>query len=136
MTVNSDSTRQKWMKFAFTVTGSIFLQSYWVLDNVASHWLCLNIIYLHALHCGVKGLFKRGQILPVSNLDVVKIPRPSILKIRNSSVHLALKVSRNSGLSFLFAMELKSLCIAFFQTEKEKSTLKWAFLIQRIQKAI
>ena len=34
MTVNSDSTHQKWMKFAFIVTGSIFLQSYWVSDNV------------------------------------------------------------------------------------------------------
>ena len=34
LTINSDSTTQKWMKFAFIVTGSIFLQSYWVLDNV------------------------------------------------------------------------------------------------------
>ena len=25
---------EKWMKFAFIVTGSIFLQSYWVSDNV------------------------------------------------------------------------------------------------------
>ena len=32
--INSDSTHQKWMKFAFIVTGSIFLQSYWVSDNV------------------------------------------------------------------------------------------------------
>ena len=34
LTINSDFTHQKWMKFAFIVTGSIFLQSYWVLDNV------------------------------------------------------------------------------------------------------
>ena len=34
LTINSDSTHQKWMKFAFIVTGSIFLQSYWVSDNV------------------------------------------------------------------------------------------------------
>ena len=29
---------QKWMKFAFIVNGSIFLQSYWVSDNVATLW--------------------------------------------------------------------------------------------------
>ena len=34
LTINSDSTHQKWMKFAFIVTGSIFLQSYWVLDRL------------------------------------------------------------------------------------------------------
>ena len=38
MTVNSDSTHQKWMKFAFNVTCSIFLQSYWVSDNVIYFW--------------------------------------------------------------------------------------------------
>ena len=31
------STHQKWMKFAFIVTCSIFLQSYWVLNNVMRH---------------------------------------------------------------------------------------------------
>ena len=34
LVVNSDSTHQKWMKFTFIVTGSIFLQSQWVLDRV------------------------------------------------------------------------------------------------------
>ena len=34
LTINSDSTHQKWMKFAFTVTCSIFLHSCWVSDNV------------------------------------------------------------------------------------------------------
>ena len=34
MTINSDSAHQKWMKFAYIVTGSIFLQSYWVLNNI------------------------------------------------------------------------------------------------------
>ena len=34
LTIISDSTHQKRMKFAFIVTGSIFLQSYCVLDNV------------------------------------------------------------------------------------------------------
>ena len=32
--IDLNSTHQKWMKFAFTVTCSIFLQSYWVSDNV------------------------------------------------------------------------------------------------------
>ena len=32
--INPNSTHQKWMKFIFIVTGSIFLQSYWVSDNV------------------------------------------------------------------------------------------------------
>ena len=36
MTINSDSTHQKGMKFAFIVTGSIFLQLYCVSDNVAT----------------------------------------------------------------------------------------------------
>ena len=34
LTINSDSSHQKWMKFAFIVTGSIFLQWYRVLDRV------------------------------------------------------------------------------------------------------
>ena len=33
LTINSDSTHQKWMKFASIVTGSIFL---WVSDNMPS----------------------------------------------------------------------------------------------------
>ena len=32
--INSDSTHQKLMRFAFIVTGSIFLQWYWVSDRV------------------------------------------------------------------------------------------------------
>ena len=41
LTINSDSTHQNWIKFAFIVTCSIFLQSYWVSDNVyfnLSNW--------------------------------------------------------------------------------------------------
>ena len=34
LTINSDSTHQKWMKFAFIVTCSNFLQLYWVSDIV------------------------------------------------------------------------------------------------------
>ena len=37
MTINWDFTRQNWLKFAFIVTCSIFLQSYWVLD-IVSWW--------------------------------------------------------------------------------------------------
>ena len=51
LTMNSDSTHEKWIKFAFMVTGSIFLQSYWVSDNVMAvyignwklhNWYCHN----------------------------------------------------------------------------------------------
>ena len=43
LTVNSDSINQQWMKFAFIVTGSIILQSYWVSDNVKwmTHFLLI-----------------------------------------------------------------------------------------------
>ena len=46
LTINSDSTHQKWMKFVFIVTGSIFLQSYWVLDmkTVPFNSFAVNIV--------------------------------------------------------------------------------------------
>ena len=39
MTIDSGSTHQEWMNFAFIVTGSIFLHSYWVLDNLHRYFL-------------------------------------------------------------------------------------------------
>ena len=45
LTINSDSTHQKWMKFAFIVTCSIFLQSYWVSDIVGCLWSGLSIFF-------------------------------------------------------------------------------------------
>ena len=38
----ADSTHKKWMKFDFIVTGSIFLQSYWVSDKVFQNMQCLK----------------------------------------------------------------------------------------------
>ena len=37
--INSDSKHQEWMKFAFIVTGSIFLHSYWDSDNVLRNFV-------------------------------------------------------------------------------------------------
>ena len=53
MTINSDSTHQKWMKFAFIVTCSIFLQSYWVSDNVypVFTWPSLDFLLTTYLFC-------------------------------------------------------------------------------------
>ena len=52
LTTNSDSTHQKWMKFAFIDTCSIFLQSYWVSDNMIyvdaaaqSHNITISIFF-------------------------------------------------------------------------------------------
>ena len=43
MTINSDSTDQKYIKFAFIVTCSIFLQSYWISDDVIL--IFSNLVY-------------------------------------------------------------------------------------------
>ena len=54
LTIDSDSTHQKWMKFAFIVTCSIFFQSYWVSDIVARNLSSVREDFMTLIiHCKV-----------------------------------------------------------------------------------
>ena len=64
MTINSDSTHQKWINFAFIVTGSIFLQSYCVSDNVSGSSPCRFVCYFEFSFWKARTYFKYEKYKP------------------------------------------------------------------------
>ena len=74
LVMNSYSTLQLCMKFAYIVTGLVFLVSYWILDNVSCKWAILSpkvtviikpsVVLMKAGLCS-----KRSRFFPVQGIS-------------------------------------------------------------------
>ena len=73
-------------------------------------------------HCGVKGLYKSGQILPGSILNVIKISHPKYKDLKPSGLE-------SKWIFRFITMGLKPLLLF-----SNSSSLKWAFLILTVSK--
>ena len=109
LTINSDSTHQKWMKFAFIVTGSSFLQSYWVSDNAfpwlfqlwLSEFIPVYCLRLHSITCMQK-TWINGSFLS-SLLIIFFFPNHfSLLIVSSDGPLLIIGLTRNNIVINLF----------------------------------
>ena len=105
LTINSDSTHQKWMKFAFIVTGSIFLQSYWVsdnvfIDNITRYPLSGSVLFRQKSPIALRHFTDSVILLPLEfgfRADFVQRRKSSFLRLK-ICIRLPLKLSFSRAL--------------------------------------
>ena len=88
LTINSDSTHQKWMEFVFIVTCSIFLQSYWVPDNVI-------LIFSNVVYYLQSVLSSRLKLVNFNTIQWLLVSFGVMVHVQVTSLTYAAKKERN-----------------------------------------